>query len=187
MAGGHIVRFDVEPFDRRDAAARATSIQPSRQPVMREVLRHRSHHDRLPRGAPTHTHVGLAAVTDAVVDLVGDQQRAVGVAPAGERRQLGRIEDRCRSDWPGSRRSDPAGGPSSASSIATVGWNRVSGPQSSSTTSQPNAASVFRYAGYPGRAIDDGVAGVERGEEDQRERTRRPGGHHDVVGVDAMP
>ena len=47
----------------------------------------------------------------------------------------------------------PAGGSGSSSSIATVGWNRVSSTQSSSTTRQPNAANVFRYAGYPGLAM----------------------------------
>ena len=38
------------------------------------------------------------------------------------------------------------------SSSSTVSWNRVSGPQSISTTLAPSACRVFRYAGYPGRA-----------------------------------
>ena len=41
----------------------------------------------------------------------------------------------------------PRTGRSSSSSIRTVGWNRVSGPHGSSTTSQPSAVRMLRYAG----------------------------------------
>ena len=38
----------------------------------------------------------------------------------------------------------PATGGSSSASICTVGWNRVSGPHGSSTTSQPSADRMLR-------------------------------------------
>jgi hypothetical protein len=38
----------------------------------------------------------------------------------------------------------PCTGASSASSISTVGWNRLAAPQGSSTTSQPSAVSTLR-------------------------------------------
>jgi hypothetical protein len=53
----------------------------------------------------------------------------------------------------GLARTRPWGRSGSAANCATVGWNRDSGPQGSSSTVHPSAASMLRYAGYPGRAM----------------------------------
>ena len=52
--------------------------------------------------------------------------------------------------------TSPASGPctrSASSSSSGVGWKRTCGPASISTTWHPSACRMFRYAGYPGRAI----------------------------------
>ena len=41
----------------------------------------------------------------------------------------------------------PSGGGSSRSSIATLGWNRVSGPASRITGCMPEAVRMFTYGG----------------------------------------
>ena len=117
-----------------------------------------------------------------MVDLVADQPGAVLGAPPRRSRPARRGRSSCRSGWPGWPR--PARGRGGqASSIATVGWNRVSGPHRSSTTRQPNAATCSGRRGIRGgpsprcrrRRTRPGT---------EREGTGGSGGDHDGVRVD---
>ncbi|SHU04057.1 Uncharacterised protein [Mycobacteroides abscessus subsp. abscessus] len=58
----------------------------------REVLGHRAHHDRFTAEFPC-TGSLLVAIGKPVINLVGDQQSAVGLTPQRDRLQLARIDD----------------------------------------------------------------------------------------------
>ena len=159
-----------------------TSIQPIRQPVIEKYLRERAeHHAAARRGPGARAQRGLA-VLDAVVDLVADQPDPALLAPARDRGQLGRAAASCRSGWPATRRPGRAPGPGTAASCSTVGWNRVSGPQSISTTSTAQCRKHVAVAGVARPGHHHAVAGLERGQEREQEAARGAGGHHHVVG-----
>ena len=138
--GGQMVKLPASTSTGRRRSS-GTSIQPSRQPVIEKYLLNE------PKTTPvrevSQALRGLHAVGDPVVDLVADEAYAVLLAPAGDRGEL--VGRHHRAGGVGGGGDDEAGdGPSTAASCATVGWNRVSGPQSISTTSQPRAVSTLR-------------------------------------------
>ena len=127
-----------------------TSIQPSRQPVIEKYLLKEPNTmaEREVCQAERRLLCRLdVAVLDAVVDLVAEQPHATRLAPRGDGVELVGRAASCRSGWPGRRSPGRAMGPRSRSSWCTVGWKRVSGPQSISTTLQPRAVSTLRLQG----------------------------------------
>ena len=95
------------------------------------------------------------------------------LAPAGDGGEFGAAPAWCRPGCRGWRRSArPAAGPAPPA-CATVGWQRGLRPGSMTTGRHAERGQDVHVGRVEGRAMRDPVAGVEGGQEGQRERAAR--------------
>ena len=150
-------------------------------PGHRMELAHRAQHHRLARGLPGRRR--RSAEPDAVVDLVRQQQHVVGLAPAGDRGELGGVDDR-------------AGGVRRAGDDETVGLDvetlellhrrletlrRTAFEVEHVHAERMDGAAVGRV---PGAGHRDRRAGVEGGHQQRAEPARAARTDDDLLGVD---
>lgn len=140
--GGQMVKLPVRRSTAR-LSSRGTSIHPSRQPVIAKYFEklfittdsREVSHAQLVAGAPGYTSPWY---TSSLISRTPDDAHQPAIAASSS----GGIT--VPVGLAGLATTTPATGGSSSVSIASVGWNRVSGPHGNSTTSQPSAVRMLR-------------------------------------------
>src|SRR6476620_8879896 len=141
-AGGQIVKLPVRQSTARFSSS-GTSSQPSRHPVIAKYFEklltttasRDVSHAQLVAGEPSYTRPWY---TSSLIRRTPDAAHHDAIAASSS----GGIT--VPVGLAGLATITPAMGGSRSASIWAVGWNRVSGPQGISTTSQPSAERMFR-------------------------------------------